>query len=218
MSAPDPDGPALPSRGPAAGGGFPAAAAAAAAAQQQAAPKLTPQQKHARNLRFQVIYPQYLDSSLTKKHGRRLTEKQSVQNPTVAEMYKACVALGFRMGRPDAPDTQIFAEGKSLPRNQSQPYCVPPARGCIRVAIKEPAAAAGGEDADRKSNVAAVPNKMALMRAIAEHIKNIPDRKIEVNQAQEAAKMSAEAMASYMNKERKNKAPKQQRVKAVMRR
>lgn len=176
------------------------------------APSITPEQARQRKLKYQVIYPQYLDSSLARKNGRRLTDKQSVAHPTLQEMFQACVALGFKGG----VDAQLYADPtKSLPCAQSQAFCIPPQRGCIKIAIKEPVSSVEAGEA-RESLNSKAPTKMAVMRGIADFIRNIPDRKVQTHsREQQVAQMSADAMAEHMAKSsgKKAKGPKAQRIK-----
>lgn len=143
--------------------------------QQQAQRPPPPQNCHT----HVVIYPQYIDATLTPSLGRRTTLQHAVAHPTLDEMFNAAKALGF---------TDVFADPtKSLPRAQSQPFCIPPLRGVIKVNM------------DSKKGGPDVPNKSALLRAVADHIAAIPDRKVaDQTHAQRYATAAAEAGASAM--------------------
>jgi signal recognition particle subunit SRP19 len=46
--------------------------------------------------RFQIVYPAYINSQLTKEQGRRLSKAHCVDNPTAAEIYQSALHLGFQ--------------------------------------------------------------------------------------------------------------------------
>ena len=168
-------------------------------------PQLTPQQRailEAKLKQCTTVYPQYIDAALTPKQGRRTTLQHAVAHPTLDEMFQATRELGF---------TTLFCDPrKSLPRAQSQPYCIPPLRGVLKVIVEE------GEGDAKKPVVEGIPNKSTLLRAIADKIKAIPDRKVvEQGHAQryasELARVGAESIVQGANK--KIKKPKRQVIR-----
>lgn len=46
-------------------------------------------------MKWQSIYPVYLNSARSLKEGRRLPVNQSVKNPTAAEILEAMNGMGF---------------------------------------------------------------------------------------------------------------------------
>lgn len=42
-----------------------------------------------------IIYPEYIDSSLSKKFGRKIKKELSIHKPTVQEIYQASLELGL---------------------------------------------------------------------------------------------------------------------------
>ncbi|KAB1194669.1 MULTISPECIES: signal recognition particle subunit SRP19 [Haloferax] len=54
-----------------------------------------------------VIYPAYLDASLSRSEGRRVAESAAVEDPTVDEIAKAVQQVGY-----DA----VIERGKRYPR------------------------------------------------------------------------------------------------------
>jgi signal recognition particle subunit SRP19 len=42
-----------------------------------------------------ILYPEYFDSTLTRKQGRRLSQKYCVSKPTVEEIFEAAEKLGL---------------------------------------------------------------------------------------------------------------------------
>lgn len=150
-------------------------------------------------MKFQTIYPQYLDSSLTPGHGRRVTAKQGVPKPTLEEIFIALRQMGF---------AEVFADPtKSLPCAQSQPTSLPPPRGCIKVSIKELAEDAKNDgERERKSVNANYTNKNQVMKEICARIAAIPDRKVvEMTPAQIQSKQMAEEAAVQLAKSAKSK-------------
>ena len=116
--------------------------------------------------KFQTIFSEYIDAEVTPKGGRRTTLKCSVPHPTCDEICAALKQLGF----------EAYVDGgKSYPRSQSQPNHIPPLRGCVRVAIKHPAAEhyVKQSEYDTQTRAACIdsfPNKMAVLKRIAEII------------------------------------------------
>ena len=147
------------------------------------------------------LYPQYIDATLTPEQGRRTTAVNSVPHPTLDEMFVAVRSLGA---------TVIGDARKSLPRAQSQPYCIPPPRGVLKVMIYKP-------DGDGKTPInPEVPNKTTLLRKVAAFIANIPDRKVQVQnhaQLQASAVAEAGAQAIVQQANRKIKKPKRQVIR-----
>jgi signal recognition particle subunit SEC65 len=131
-----------------------------------------------------VIWPQYLDASLLPRHGRRLPFNQSVLHPTIDEMFEALQMLGYGQNCYVDPV-------KSYPRAQSQAYCIPPLRGCLKVQLRQQAV---GECV-----VPGIDKKATLLSAIAALIAANPDRKaVAVGRAQMMAASHAEATANMM--------------------
>ena len=180
----------------------PAAAGQGAPVQMQ----MTAEQRAAFQARMkmsQTIYPQYIDASLTPQQGRRTTLQHAVPHPTIEEMFQALQAMGFK---------QVICDPrKSLPRAQSQPYCIPPLRGCLKLVIKE------GDDMDNRTIANdRYPNKGAVLRGIADFIKAIPNRQVvEQGHAQRYATAVAEAgaQAIVQSANRKIKKPKRQVIR-----
>lgn len=117
---------------------------------------------------YQTIYPQYLDANLLPREGRRLTATQAVANPSVEEILTALRDLGFSAAFVDL--------SKSLPCAQSQAKQVPAPRGCVKVAIKAPKEEhyIKKSEFDVETRLAikeGFPNKMEVMRRVAEKIK-----------------------------------------------
>ena len=129
-----------------------------------------PQPQKLNQMEFQTIYPQYIDSTATPSLGRRLTAKNSVAKPTLQEMFNALVEMGYK---------PVFADPtKSLPCTQSRLEVFPPPRGCIRVAIKEPAARSTSPTT-RKATNDKFATKGQVLKELAARIAKIPDRKVE---------------------------------------
>ena len=81
--------------------------------------------KHSDKSRWICIYPAYLNSKKTLAEGRKLPVKQSVENPTLAEIRDVLVAGGF----------QIELEAnKVFPRELNKYEMI--ARGRVRVHLK----------------------------------------------------------------------------------
>ncbi|HDY73841.1 MAG TPA: signal recognition particle protein Srp19 [Euryarchaeota archaeon] len=63
-----------------------------------------------------IIYPSNIDSTLTKKMGRKISRKQAVPNPLVKEVYKAVKVLGEGDARLEAtacyPRNPVGHEGR----------------------------------------------------------------------------------------------------------
>lgn len=149
--------------------------------------------------KFQTIFPQYLDSSLAPAEGRRLTKSQSVQCPTLEEIVKALIHLGYR---------DVFVDPvRSLPCAQSQARQVPAPRGCVKVAIKEPTDVHYIKKSEfdvqqRASTVDGISSKMEVLRRISAIIKSngqtrpAPINMTPANQPKEAKSSSAVAIAS----------------------
>lgn len=159
--------------------------------QQQAQPQTTKVNK----MEFQTIYPQYLDSTLTPCLGRRVTANQGVPKPTLEEIFYALRAMGYN---------PVYCEPtKSLPCAQSQAYCIPPPRGCIKVPIKELAATAAADgNRERKVINPQFANKSQVLKEIGARIKAIPDRKVqEMTLEQKQAMEMAEGLAAHLAKE-----------------
>lgn len=117
---------------------------------------------------MQVIYPQYIDSNVPPREGRRVSLQHAVSSPNVNEIAEALKALGY--------SSIHYDRDRSLPCAQSQARMNPAPKGCLRVAIKTPS----DEHYIRKSEfdtntrgpvVASVPNKNRLLIKICEYIK-----------------------------------------------
>ncbi|KPI89728.1 hypothetical protein ABL78_1108 [Leptomonas seymouri] len=123
---------------------------------------------------YQTIYPQYIDSSLTPRDGRRLTKAQSVALPSVDEMMLALRVLGY--------ENALFDPKASYPRSQSSGKFPMVPRGCIKVAIKAPVEEhyTGKSELDTQTRHVTVPgieSKQELLRRIAALIKEkVPNR------------------------------------------
>ncbi|MEM1547444.1 MAG: signal recognition particle subunit SRP19/SEC65 family protein [Thermoproteota archaeon] len=46
--------------------------------------------------RYVIIYPQYFDSKLSRKNGRRVPKSLAVSSPSLIRIKEACDKLGFR--------------------------------------------------------------------------------------------------------------------------
>lgn len=112
---------------------------------------------------YQVIYPQYIDSTLTPSEGRRVPASRGIPNPAVDEIIQALKECGFQ--------EIIFDSGKSYPKAQSQPRQVPAPRGCIRLQIKEPASADSTEDEIRASKHPHLVNKRQVLLKVCDILK-----------------------------------------------
>jgi len=55
-----------------------------------------------------VVYPQYLDSTKSRKEGRRLSLKYAVSSPRIDEIVEAAESLGLN---------PVVEEDKKYPRN-----------------------------------------------------------------------------------------------------
>nr|CCC94419.1 unnamed protein product [Trypanosoma congolense IL3000] len=130
---------------------------------------------------YQTIFPQYLDSDLRPRAGRRLTRTQSVKDPSLKEIALALKELGY---------TDIIVDpSPSLPCSQSSATYVCAPKGCIKVAIKRPQgehyiAKSEFDTQTRGVTVPDIPTKMELLRRVAAVIKS-----------QHALKEQAEAAA-----------------------
>jgi signal recognition particle subunit SEC65 len=124
---------------------------------------LTPEQRAeimAKMRSAHTIYPQYIDATLSPEQGRRTTLQHAVAHPTLDEIFQALKHMGF---------TTVFCDPrKSLPKSQSQPYCIPPLRGVMKVVIKD-----GPSDGAKAAVVAKDPNESSVLRGIADFIKAI---------------------------------------------
>lgn len=178
---------------------------------QQQQGQARPQQVRVNKNDFQVIYPQYIDSTATPALGRRLTAKNAVPKPTLEEMYNALVSMGF---------SPVFADPlKQLPCTQSSIEVFPPPRGCIRVAIKEPTARSQSPTA-RKSCNAKFTTKGQVLKEMASRIAAIPDRKVqEKSREQLAVEAHMEQLSAELGKKTKgmNLGQQKQKVKVVRR-
>jgi signal recognition particle subunit SEC65 len=166
---------------------------------------LTPEQRAeimAKMRSAHTIYPQYIDATLSPEQGRRTTLQHAVAHPTLDEIFQALKHMGF---------TTVFCDPrKSLPKSQSQPYCIPPLRGVMKVVIKD-----GPSEGAKAAVVAKYPNESSVLRGIADFIKAIPDRQvIEQGHAQRYAIAAAEAGANAIvqGANKKIKKPKRQRL------
>lgn len=56
-----------------------------------------------------VLWPSYLDSSKTRKEGRRVPKSSGVPNPNVLELQRAAAKLGMR------PELEVDAAYPSAP-------------------------------------------------------------------------------------------------------
>ena len=90
----------------------------------------SPAAKSYDKLKYQTIYPQYIDSSLLPREGRRVTKVQGVADPRNDEIIAALREIGF--------SDSFVDRTKSLPCSQSQARQMPAPRGCVKVAIKAP--------------------------------------------------------------------------------
>lgn len=133
----------------------------------------TPSQLSLAKKKYQVIYPQYIDSTLTPSTGRKINLAHAVAEPTIEEMMNALKALGF---------TAFFDPSKSLAVSQcGEVY--PPLRGCIRVAIKAPSDEHYIKKSDfdtqtRGTCVEGYTTKGQVLRKLAETIAAIPGRPV----------------------------------------
>ncbi len=124
--------------------------------------------------KFQTIWPQYMDSRLTPELGRRVSKKQGVPDPNPGEIQRALVQLGF---------ADAFVEpAMSYPGAQSQWYCIPAQRGCVKVSIKAPASEhyikkSEFDTKTRASRVEGLDSKHQVLVRVAEIIKELPDRR-----------------------------------------
>lgn len=123
---------------------------------------------------FQVIFPQYIDATLTPQQGRRITKTQAVETPTVEEILQALHHFGYKKFVRDSV--------KSYPRSQADAHFPLVPKECIRVAIKHPRdihyiKKSEFDKEERESVIADIPNKMELLRRIAKFIKTThPER------------------------------------------
>lgn len=46
--------------------------------------------------RYVIVYPQYFDSKLSRKNGRRAPKSLAVSSPSLIKIKEACDKLGFR--------------------------------------------------------------------------------------------------------------------------
>jgi len=44
-----------------------------------------------------VVYPEYFDSTLSRREGRRVPKEQARENPTLGDIEKAATAAGFEL-------------------------------------------------------------------------------------------------------------------------
>jgi len=112
---------------------------------------------------YQVIYPQYIDSTLTPSEGRRVPASRGIPNPAIDEIIGALKECGFQ--------EIIFDSGKSYPKAQSQPRQVPAPRGCIRLQIKEPSSPDSTEDEIRASKHPHLVNKRQVLLKVCDILK-----------------------------------------------
>lgn len=46
--------------------------------------------------RYVILYPQYFDSKVSRKMGRRVSKSLAVESPSLAKIEEACRKLGFK--------------------------------------------------------------------------------------------------------------------------
>jgi len=63
-----------------------------------------------------VVYPSYLDSSLTRKQGRRIPASLSVPSPSIEEIFQAALKLGLNpvLEKDKAYPGQWWVKGRVL--------------------------------------------------------------------------------------------------------
>lgn len=105
--------------------------------------------------RFICLYPAYINSKKTVAEGRRISIEKAVENPTVTEMYDACVRAGLNT---------ITERNKMYPRemNRDGQYT-----GRVRVQLRKE---------DGSLYLEQFPSRKAVMLYVAEMIPKLKTR------------------------------------------
>lgn len=126
-------------------------------------PQNIPRRVNINKKQYQVIYPQYIDSTLTPAQGRRVPANRGIPNPSIEEIIQALKEAGFA--------EIVYDSGKSYPRAQAQPRQVPAPRGCIRLQIKEPVTPSNLEGDVRASKHPHLVNKRQVLLKVCDILK-----------------------------------------------
>ncbi|BFU19994.1 SRP19, putative [Entamoeba histolytica HM-1:IMSS-B] len=111
--------------------------------------------------RWIVIYPAYIDSELTIAQGRKVSKEVSVKQPNVFDLKKACETL----------KVNFVLEKQRYSRQQW-------VMGRVRIQLKD----------ENGVNITSFKNRITLIRAVAESVKNAREEAAKAQPAKKVGK------------------------------
>ncbi|EDQ85912.1 uncharacterized protein MONBRDRAFT_28897 [Monosiga brevicollis MX1] len=137
--------------------------------------------------RFVVLYPAYINARLTVQEGRRIAKELAVENPTPREILTILLKLQAEKGL-----TIKFEGNKHYSRDYLQV-------GRARVQLK---------NSDGSAICPDIQTRKQLWCYVAQQIKNIPERKVELRLGELEPQVDAPTEETAANKGKTNAKPK----------